>query len=288
MNDLNWREKAGFGLVLLVTLALSFWSLAHLAETYFHIPALLAIFVSIGFDGAGLFTAGLASKYSRSAYSGMAARLATVIFLAVSAYLNVVHADLLGLGIEGMVFLGSPPIIAAILFELYLKYEHRRTLKRQGRVAPPAPVFGKMSWLIFPMKTSKAFKRVLEWRLNGVVESLTGQMTQEPSKTAMATVTEDSDQRDSSSDSDTMKIKSERVTKPKAKTVAYPEILPGEYPDVQQDMTISQLVPFFWHKGITDRDELQHRISEVKGEEVSRNTINKNISRAGLVNGRAH
>ncbi|QAX95767.1 hypothetical protein SEA_TEUTSCH_30 [Streptomyces phage Teutsch] len=276
---LDWRGSISFGVVLIVALALSWWSLYSLAITFYGVPQILAIGVSAAFDGAALFVADLASKYARTEDSGLATKLATYLFVGASVYLNVEHAILLSYGIPGMVLFGAPPVIAGILFELYLRFVHRSEMRSMGLVPKRMPVFGKISWLIFPGKTFRGFKDVVFFRLNEAVTNVTGQPLDRKRT------------KDKTSD------KKDKVTKTEDKTfsVTSPDIpvtdnVPGtqkvtETAVTNKDKSVSALVRELWDKGVTDRKELHKQICDIKGTDVPVNTVNKAVSRLDNVPG---
>lgn len=279
---LDWRGSVSFGIVLIVALALSWWSLYSLAVTFYGVPQILAIGVSAAFDGAALFVADLASKYARTEDSGLATKLATYLFVGASVYLNVEHAMLLSYGIPGMVLFGAPPVIAGILFELYLRFIHRSEMRAMGLVPKRMPVFGKISWLIFPGKTFGGFKDVVFFRLNEAVKNVTGQE-----------VTRDKRRRtkkDKSSDK-TFSVTSpdvpvtDKVTEPVPVTKDKVTSVRTKSVTMTSDKSVSALVRDLWTQGVTDRTELHKRICKIKGTDVPANTVNKAVSRLDNVPG---
>jgi hypothetical protein len=275
---LDWRGSISFGIVLIVALALSWWSLYSLAVTFYGVPQILAIGVSAAFDGAALFVADLASKYARTEDSGLATKLATYLFVGASVYLNVEHAMLLSYGVPGMVLFGAPPVIAGILFELYLRFVHRSEMRANGLVPKRMPVFGKISWLIFPGKTFRGFKDVVFFRLNEVVTSVTGQP-----------VTKDKPKKDKSDK--TFSVTSpdvpvtDKVTKPVPVTKDKVTNVGTKSVTMTSDKSVSALVRDLWTQGVTDRADLHKRICDIKGTDVPVNTVNKAVSRLDNVPG---
>lgn len=283
---LDWRGSVSFGVVLIVALALSWWSLYSLAVTFYGVPQILAIGVSAAFDGAALFVADLASKYARTEDSGLATKLATYLFVGASVYLNVEHAILLSYGVPGMVLFGAPPVIAGILFELYLRFIHRSEMRANGLVPKRMPVFGKISWLIFPGKTFRGFKDVVFFRLNEVVTGVTGQPIERTKSGDKVTPKRDKkDKRDKTSDMPQDKTFSVTtpdvpVTDTVTKPVPVTKSVTG-----QGDKSVSALVRELWSQGVTDRTELHKQICDIKGTTVPVNTVNKAVSRLDNVPG---
>ncbi|ASR77298.1 hypothetical protein FDI36_gp028 [Streptomyces phage NootNoot] len=270
---LDWRGSISFGVVLIVALALSWWSLYSLAITFYGVPQILAIGVSAAFDGAALFVADLASKYARTEDSGLATKLATYLFVGASVYLNVEHAILLSYGIPGMVLFGAPPVIAGILFELYLRFVHRSEMRANGLVPKRMPVFGKISWLIFPGKTFRGFKDVVFYRLNEVVTGVTGQPLERDKKRDIVTPKKDKKDKTFSVTSPDIPV-TDNV--PRTKNVTEPVPVTD---DMSKDKSVSALVRALWSQGVTDRTELHKRICDIKEKDIPLNTVNKAVSR---------
>lgn len=278
MGKIKYVQWAGFGIVLLVALAISWFSMMTMAVDFFHLPTWLAGAVSVAFDGAAVYVAVLSSEYAKTEDSGLMARLATLAFVGISAWLNWSHAGMMGLEIAGKVFFAAPPVIVGGLFELFLKFENRKELRKRGRVAKSLPVFGKTSWLRYPRKTFTAMSQVVLYRLNQVA------------KTETKTV-DDVFQEDKTIIEDKTPVKTKTEDKPKrrvAKTVKTKTAkeLSAEYPDVDAidaDLSINKIVLTLWGGGMTDREELVKTVSRIKGTEVTKNTVNRCLSRANLV-----
>lgn len=275
-------QWSGFGVVLITSLSISWWSMFTMAMNEFGMPAILAAAVSVAFDGAAVFVAILASEYSKSNDSGMIPRIVTVLFVLLSAYLNWAHAALLVLPFVGKVFLAAPSVVSGILFELYLRFVHRTEMRANGLVPKRMPVFGKISWLIFPGKTYGGFKDVVFFRLNEVVTSVTGQsVTREKVSrdkkrdkvTSDKPVTGQSDMSPVTKDK-SVTMSQDKMTKPVTKSVT-----------VTSDKSVSLLVRELWDQGVTDRTELHKKICHLKGTTVPMNTVTKAVSRLDNVPG---
>ncbi|QMP84163.1 DUF2637 domain-containing protein [Streptomyces phage Coruscant] len=281
---LDWRGAASFGVVLVVALALSWWSLYSLAVTFYDVPQILAIGVSAAFDGAALFVADLASKYARTEDSGLATKLATYLFVGASVYLNVEHAILLNYGIPGMVLFGAPPVIAGILFELYLRFIHRTEMRANGLVPKRMPVFGKLSWMMFPGKTLKGFRSVIFFRLNETVTKATGQgLSPKKSVTKSVTKTVPTEDIQGTKPSDTVVTKKVTSVPEDKKVTVKSDTVTS---DINKDMSVSLLVKKLWAQGVTDRVTIRKTIEDLKGTTVPTNTINKAVSRLDTVPGK--
>ncbi|WP_307124612.1 DUF2637 domain-containing protein [Streptomyces sp. B1I3] len=287
MNKVTIKKVAqwiGFGTVLMTALAISWWSMFTMAMDEFGMPGILAGAVSVAFDGAALYVALLASEYAKSDDSGFMARLATLGFVTVSAWLNFMHADMMGLGIEGKVFFSAPTIIAGILFEMFLKFTNKTELRKRGRVAKAMPVFGKISWFRYPAKTFKSFSKVVLFRLDNVTAAETA--GQKDTVSVPEAVTEGQGQQDTkrtvtAAQKDTQAVRKDTkkvVTKKVTRTPSAKE-LEDTFPELSEDMSIARLVQTMYRNGETDREAIRKKVSNIKKTEVPINTVTKSINR---------
>lgn len=289
MNKTKIAQWVGFGIVLVVSLAISWFSMMTMAVDFFGLPTWIAAAVSVAFDGAAIYVAVLSSEYAKTEDSGLMPRLATAGFVGVSAWLNWNHAAMMGLGLAGQVFFAAPPVIAGILFELFLRFENRKELRARGRVAQAMPVLGRIAWLRFPKKTFAVWSKVVLKRLEQVektetVETKTLDEVFEEDKTIVEDKTERvlEDKTPKTEDKKAAKTKTVEKTKV-AKTRTE---LAQAYPDVDAldaDLSINKIVLTLWGGGMKDRDELVAEASRIKGTTVTKNTVNRYLSRAGLV-----
>jgi len=277
MNKTKIVQWIGFGVVLLVALAISWYSMATMAMDFFHLPAWIAYAVSAAFDGAAIYTGVLASEYSKTEDSGLMPRVVTLGLVGVSAWLNFQHASLMGLGLAGQVFFAAPPFVAYVLFEQFLKFENRKELRKRGRVAQALPVYGRAAWFRYPLDTFKGMSSVIKHRLEGVTRTetaggqkdmATGQVDVKPLDTK-----KDTGQKVSTVDKPKRTIK--KVSTPTAKE------LDNEFPELTADMSIARLAQAIYKQGVESRPEIQRRVSKIKGQEVSLNTICKSVKRLG-------
>lgn len=156
---------------ILASLAISTYSLFWVARMW-GLPPLLAAGVSTVFDGAALTFADLALRYARThGDSGLAPRLAVLILAGLSAYLNSWHAVLSGDPFAARILYATPPVVSIALFELHTRWERRAALRRAGRVPAALPVFGRWAWVLFPIRTLRALRSVVAFRLETITEA---------------------------------------------------------------------------------------------------------------------
>lgn len=271
MKDLDLLSKLGFGLVLTVALAISWWSLFTLAIS-FGMPTILAIAVSAAFDGAALFFAGMTHKYALSDDNGVFPKTATHLMVLVSMVLNIMHAFNLGLGVSGMIMFGASSFVAGLIFEVYLRYVHRQTLKKNGRVLDKLPLTGLLAMLVHPLITFRVQNKALKKRLYDAAVTVSDyDETSDIFKRRQKTVkTADKPK--------TIKAVAERQDK--GQTTETKSLVLVPKPETEtKDMSVAKLVSHLIGQGIEDRDMIHKEVSRIKGTEVPRQTINKTIQR---------
>lgn len=157
-------RNIGFAVVLIVALALSGWSLFGLAGLL-GIPKWLAVVASVAYDGAAIYLGNLATEYARSQDASASTKFYAYLFILMSAVLNASHAHMLGLGLVGIAFYSAPSITAGILFEQFLKFEHKTELRNSGRTPERLPLLPKIFWVLHPRRSFKKYDSIILQRL---------------------------------------------------------------------------------------------------------------------------
>lgn len=138
--------------VLGMALATSWWSLYAVAR-YYGVPAPLAVGFSSIFDGAALILADLQRRYAETEDSGLVPRLLLIGTVVGSVALNRQHAVLLHYNWPGQVAFAAPAAVAIALFEVEMRWRHRRELRKNGRVAEALPPLGRWQWILHPAQS---------------------------------------------------------------------------------------------------------------------------------------
>lgn len=160
--------------VLVPALGMSCWSLYFVARSW-GVPPWIAGGVSACFDGLALVCADLALRYARThGDSGLGARLVMLAAMAVSAYLNSQHALIDHDPWAARVLYAGPPVAAVLAFELAMRYQRRGALRAAGRVAPALPVYGRMAWALFPLRTMRSLRAVVAQKIEHTEAEATG------------------------------------------------------------------------------------------------------------------
>ncbi|OLR92534.1 DUF2637 domain-containing protein [Actinokineospora bangkokensis] len=167
---LSWSANMAWIVVLVAAMGISWWSLFEYARS-FSIPTPLAAVVSLVFDASALIVAGLAHRYALSPYSGAGPRIALLLLLAGSCYLNWEHAAGKGYGIEASIMFAAPAAVGILLFELHIGWHSRSERRARGRVARSLPVIGAWGWFLHPLQSVTTLWRVTAARGRSVREA---------------------------------------------------------------------------------------------------------------------
>lgn len=161
-------SRLSWPIIIGAALAISWWSLYVLASEQYGMPKYLAAVVSTVYDGGALVLADLSQRYARTTDSGMAPRALMLALIAASAWLNWSHAKMLHYSPPGQLMFASPPAVAGALFEIEQRFMHRDALRKNGRVAPALPAFGRWSWTLHPVKTIHRVYAITAHRVDSV------------------------------------------------------------------------------------------------------------------------
>jgi Protein of unknown function (DUF2637) len=167
------RRIAPF-VVLTAALSFSAWSLYYVAR-HLGAPIPVAVVVSTIFDGGAVYLADLGADHTREGDSGLGPRVAVFILAGISAWLNTLHAKYGGYPESSILLWAAPPIVAVVIYEFTIRFQHRKSLRRDGRIPLPLPKFDTASWFLFPVKTLRAMRRVVEFRREVTAAVATGE-----------------------------------------------------------------------------------------------------------------
>lgn len=158
--------KIGWLIVVAAALALSFYSL-YIVGLKYGLPVPLALLVSASYDGAAIVCGDLALRYARThGDSGLAPRIALVVFALTSSFLNLQHAIIVHDPTPAKVLYAMPPLVAVTVLELHSRYERRGALRRAGRLAKSLPAIGRWTWVFHFWHTLVVLWRITQHRLN--------------------------------------------------------------------------------------------------------------------------
>lgn len=229
------KSKLGWLVVLAAALSVSWWSFYSLTVDTYGMPQLFGVIISTAFDGAAMVTGSLAQRYARTPDSGFGPRFATMVFVALSAFINGMHAHILWQGrgatsVLGIVLLSSLPVVAGWLFELEMKFLHKEHQRKFGRVPQALPAFGKWAWLLHRKKAYEAINVVVLDRMQKVVEQELGTRDHSFFTSTVAPESKVELMRDDSSPEESLELPEQFVGMPE-QFVGMPELTTGTVPE---------------------------------------------------------
>lgn len=165
----DWFARFGWAIVLTATLSMSAYSLFYVGRNL-GMPWYFAAIVSMCFDGVAVLAADYSLRYARLGLTATGPQLTVIVFGALSAYLNTLHAYF---GHEipmAKLLWAAPPVAAILVFEFHTKWERLTALRNAGRVAEALPPLGRHSWLHHPVASLRTIRVISGERLITIVE----------------------------------------------------------------------------------------------------------------------
>lgn len=169
---IKWYHWVLFSLVVLVALAMSWYSMMDLATDSFSLPWLLSAGVSLAFDGGAIWLGMMSIEYAKTHDSGAWAELWTFAFVLTSVYINVQHAVLSGFGLVGMIMFGAAPVIAGVMLKVLLSFITRQQRRASGRLVDRLPTVGWLTWLRYRRQTWRLMSVAMQKRLVDAADKL--------------------------------------------------------------------------------------------------------------------
>ena len=162
---LKWYYFVLFGVVTLVALSMTWWSMFDLATTTLSVPVVLAGGLSLAFDIGGVYLGLLSIEYAKTTDSGFWTELGTYLFIGTSTYIVAQHAVLAGYPTVGVVLFASAPIIVGIMLKATLNFLTRQARKQAGRVTEKLPSVGWLTWVRYFKQTWRLMSVAMQGRL---------------------------------------------------------------------------------------------------------------------------
>jgi hypothetical protein len=169
---IKWYHWLLFAVVVVVSLAMSWYSMMDLATNSFSLPWLLSASVSVIFDVGAVFLGLMSIEYAKTQDSGAWAELGTYAFALTSVYINVQHAILNMYGLVGEVMFGAAPVIAAVMLKVMLSFLTRQQRRASGRLVDRLPSVGILTWLRYGGQTWNLMSVAMRKRLVDAADKL--------------------------------------------------------------------------------------------------------------------
>jgi hypothetical protein len=157
----------GWAIVLPAAFAFSTWSLYVLAHDHFHVPALLAVFAGVVYDGAALLALDAWATAARDPHqSTLRPRIAAILLLTTSVYLNITHASIGHQGLAAAVLYAAPSVVLWGMAELRLGAQHAAGRHQIGLGYQPRPAYGIDAWVVRRGRAWRAYTQHIDARLD--------------------------------------------------------------------------------------------------------------------------
>lgn len=144
--------------VVVTAPAVASWrGLMSAGHDWLALPGWWAALVPLVLDSAALYVATLALRATLRGDSARMDRLLVWAYVAISAGLNVAHAEVIG-GTPAALFYGVASGSALVLYERTLRALNRDRLYERGEIDAPAPRFRALRWLLWRAETWQAFR----------------------------------------------------------------------------------------------------------------------------------
>lgn len=169
---LKWYYFVLFGVVTLVALSMTWWSMFDLAVQTLSVPVLLAGGLSLAFDIGGVYLGLLSIEYAKTTDSGFWTELGTYLFIGTSTYIVGQHAVLSGYPTVGVVLFASAPIIVGVMLKATLNFITRQARKQAGRITEKLPSVGWLTWVRYSRQTWRLMSVAMQGRLVNAADKL--------------------------------------------------------------------------------------------------------------------
>ncbi|MBD0838806.1 hypothetical protein [Streptomyces sp. TRM68416] len=150
-------RRLAMGVVSLAAVLTTGWSLYTVARHY-NAPTGIAGAAVAVFDGIAYMCLHLASEAAAEGRSAFGARATALFMAAVSVYLNITHADLIGGGVPAAALFAVPTIGLLAVSEMAWAGPRARVRAERGDQPYRPPAFGGWAWALAPALAGKTVK----------------------------------------------------------------------------------------------------------------------------------
>lgn len=287
-NSLEWYYYVLFGVVAVVALSMTWYSMMDLSLTFLSVPVWLAAGVSFAFDGLAVFLGLLSIKYATTEDSGFWTEVATFLTIATGVYIVVQHAILANYPTAGIVMFASAPVIVGIMLKAMLSYLTRQARRASGRITEKLPSVGWLTWFRYLPQTWRLMSVAMQTRVINAADKLilkpdTHDIFTDKTRTrvlAAQTIVEtpsDSVRELVQDNPDTKKQLSGGVVRKELtslETLSLPVWLPNE-----PTMSLGKLSRTCLDNGVFDLDTVYRYALTLKGQDVNKTSLSRTLAR---------
>jgi hypothetical protein len=273
---LEWYYFVLFGVVTLVALSMTWWSMFDLGVHTLSVPAVLAGGLSLAFDLGGVYLGGLSIKYARTSDSGFWTELGAFVFIGTSTYIVSQHAVLLGYPTAGIVMFAAAPVIVGIMLKATLNFLTRQARREAGRVTEKLPSVGWLTWVRYMPQAWRLMSVAMQGRLVNAADKLEIAPDRHAIFSKGVLGSETIVEAPVLEEKNTVQQLSQpvRPALTTADRVSLPAWLPHE-----PTMSFGKLVRTCLDNGVLDLETIYRYALTLKGQEVNKMSLSRTLSR---------
>ena len=284
---LKWYYYVLLGVVALVALSMTWWSMFDLGVSTLSVPVLIAGATSFLFDLGAVYLGLLSIQYAKTPDSGFGVELGTFSFIAASTYIVAQHGILLNYPVAGILMFAAAPVVLGIMLKATLNYLNRQQRRESGRITEKLPSVGWLTWVRYLPQTWKLMSVAMQTRLVNAADKLV--LSQDRHGIFVSPVPASVEQPETIKDKPKDKVETLPETEDKtshqlsqavrpALTSADKPVLPVWLPD-EPDMKPATLVRTCVDNSVFDIETIYRYAVLLKGEGANKNTLRKELAR---------
>jgi hypothetical protein len=284
---LKWYYYVLLGVVALVALSMTWWSMFDLGVSTLSVPVLIAGATSLLFDLGAVYLGLLSIQYAKTPDSGFGVELGTFSFIAASTYIVAQHGILLNYPVAGIIMFAAAPVVLGIMLKATLNYLNRQQRRESGRITEKLPSVGWLTWVRYLPQTWKLMSVAMQTRLVNAADKLV--LSQDRHGIFVAPVSASVGQPETIKDKPQDKIETLSETRDKAPeqlsqavrpalTSSDKPVLPVWLPN-EPTMTLATLSRTCLSNGVTDIETIYRYATIIKGQDVNKASLRKTLDR---------
>lgn len=169
---LKWYYYVLLGVVALVALSMTWWSMFDLGVNTLSVPVLIAAGTSLLFDLGAVYLGLLSIQYAKTPDSGFGVELGTFAFIAASTYIVAQHGILSNYPLAGIFMFAAAPVVLGIMLKATLNYLNRQQRRESGRITEKLPSVGWLTWIRYLPQTWRLMSVAMQTRLVNAADKL--------------------------------------------------------------------------------------------------------------------
>ncbi len=284
---LKWYYYVLLGVVALVALSMTWWSMFDLGVSTLSVPVLIAGATSLLFDLGAVYLGLLSIQYAKTPDSGFGVELGTFAFIAASTYIVAQHGILLDYPVAGIIMFAAAPVVLGIMLKATLNYLNRQQRRESGRITEKLPSVGWLTWIRYLPQTWKLMSVAMQTRLVNAADKLV--LSQDRHGIFVPRVLASVGQPETIKDRPKDKIETSPETQDKVShqlsQAVRPELTSSDKPVLpvwlpnEPLMSLATLVETCLDNGVLDIETIYRYAVLLKGQDVNKASLRKTLDR---------